>query len=68
MMTRARATDATVSVEIKDTKSWLLKDLEDALRDQLCGQYLRDKSHRHGILLLVHREKRPLGWLATDGR
>jgi hypothetical protein len=65
---RARATDAGVAVEIKDLDSdWSLADLEIALRDQLCGRYLLDKNHRHGILLLVHRHTRPKGWQAADG-
>ncbi len=65
---RAQVTDASVSVEVKDLESdWSLADLEEALRDQLCGRYLRDKGHRHGILLLVHRQQRPKGWLASDG-
>lgn len=65
---RARATDASVAIEIKDMNSpWSLADYEAALRDQLCGKYLRDKGHRHGVLLLVHRERRPRGWVAPDG-
>jgi hypothetical protein len=68
MRVRARATDTSVAVEIKDLDSpWTLPDLEKALRDQLCGQYLRDKDHRHGILLLTHRHTRPNGWRAADG-
>jgi len=33
-----------------------------ALTDQLCGRYLRAKDARYGILLLVHRKARKLGW------
>lgn len=68
MRVRARATDASVAVEIKGLDSpWTLPDLEKALRDQLCGQYLRDEDHRHGILLLIHRHTRSNGWRAADG-
>jgi hypothetical protein len=65
---RAAATDASVPIEVKDLESdWSLADLETALRDQLCGQYLRDRNHRHGVLLLVQRRTRPLGWRNAGG-
>ncbi|MGH8588028.1 MAG: hypothetical protein ACREXX_01440 [Gammaproteobacteria bacterium] len=65
---RARATDASVAIEIKDMNSaWSVTDLEVALSDQLCGRYLRDRNHRHGVLLLVHRQRRSNGWRAPDG-
>jgi hypothetical protein len=59
---RAKATDASLPMEIKVAESCTLLDLEAALANQLCGQYLRARGARHGILLLVHQELRPRGW------
>jgi hypothetical protein len=59
---RAKASDACVAIEIKVAESWTLFDLEAALRDQLCGKYLRAGDAPHGILLLVYQNSRPVGW------
>jgi hypothetical protein len=59
---RAKATGATVAMEIKVAESWTLKELENALELQLCGQYLRAKDGRHGVLLPVHQNARARGW------
>jgi hypothetical protein len=59
---RAKATDASVPMEIKVAESWTFPELEDALTNQLCGRYLRARESRHGILLLVHQRRKPLGW------
>lgn len=56
-----------VPIEVKVAETWSLADLETALNVQLCGQYLRSKHARHGILLLVHQKPRPTGWQAADG-
>jgi|RhiMetdeSRZDD1v2_1073273.scaffolds.fasta_scaffold187587_3 hypothetical protein len=63
---RASATDASVAVEIKVAESWSITELEEGLRDQLCGRYLRGRDARHGILLLVHQARRPRGWPDPD--
>jgi hypothetical protein len=63
---RAKATDASVAVEIKVPESWSLGELEAALRDQLCGRYLRAQEACYGILLLVHQKSRPKGWKDPD--
>jgi hypothetical protein len=63
---RAKATDASVPVEVKVAESWTLDDLEAALTTQLCGRYLRTREGRHGILLLVHQRARSKGWEARD--
>jgi hypothetical protein len=55
---RAKASDGSVAIEIKVADSWTLKDLENALEDQLCGRYLRSSEGRHGILLLVRKAKK----------
>jgi hypothetical protein len=62
---RAKATDASVPIEIKVAESWTLEQLESALTDQLCGKYLRAKNGRHGILLLVHQTPKPSGWIKS---
>jgi hypothetical protein len=49
-------------MEIKVAESWTLEQLEAALRDQLCGRYLRSREGRHGVLLLVHQDARARGW------
>ncbi|MEZ5401464.1 MAG: hypothetical protein R2729_17465 [Bryobacteraceae bacterium] len=55
---RAKATDASVSIEIKVTKRMTLQDLYDALEVQLCSRYLRSDNGRNGILLVVHQATR----------
>lgn len=64
---RAKASDAGVATEIKVAESWTLSQLEDALVKQLCGQYLRARDGREGILLLVHQAPRTKGWELPDG-
>ena len=64
---RAKASDANVPMEIKVAESWTLGQLEDALRLQLVGRYLRDRHNRFGILLLVHQKARPKGWRTAAG-
>jgi hypothetical protein len=59
---RAKATDASVAIEIKVPESWTVLQLEAALSDQLCGRYLRARDARHGILLLVQKKKKSKGW------
>ena len=55
-------------MEIKVAESWSLNQLEDALKVQLVGGYLRDRHNRHGILLLVRQKARPRGWRAAPAR
>jgi len=64
---RAKASDASVAMEIKVAKSWTVLDLEAALKEQLCGRYLRAKDARHGILLLVYQKPRSRGWDDPQG-
>ena len=64
---RAKASDANVATEIKVAESWSMQQLDDALVDQLCGQYLRGKDGREGILLLVHQKPRSKGWKLPNG-
>ena len=64
---RAKASDANVSMEIKVPESCSLKELEDALKVQLVGKYLRDRHNRYGILLLVYQKRRQRGWQTAAG-
>jgi hypothetical protein len=65
---RAKATDASVAMEIKIADSWTLKQLEYALETQLCGRYLRANDGRYGVLLLIHQNPRRKRWKDTSGR
>jgi hypothetical protein len=44
--------------EVKIADSWTLEDLEQALRTQLVGQYLRHETCKAGYLLLTYHGKR----------
>lgn len=44
-----------VSIEIKVAENWTFAKLQEALHDQLVGQYLRPQKSRHGILILCSR-------------
>src|SRR6185295_5862911 len=48
------------AIEVKIGDSWSLRELEQAIRDQLLGRYLRDASRKTGCLLLTYhgRKKR----------
>jgi len=59
---RAKATDASLPIEIKVAHSWSLAQLEEAVEVQLGGRYLRVDGCRCGILLLVHQKPRANGW------
>ncbi len=64
---RAKATDASLPIEIKVAERWTLSELEDALTVQLGGRYLRAQDAKHGVLLLVHQRGRPKGWASANG-
>ena len=64
---RAKASDASLPIEVKRPESWNLVQLEEALTNQLAGRYLRAHDGKHGILLLVHQQARLRGWAAADG-
>ncbi|MGK3999297.1 NACHT domain-containing protein [Sorangium sp. So ce1024] len=56
---RIRSNDlGPISVEVKIADCWTLTALETALEKQLVGQYMKDASARHGVLLLVHSRNR----------
>jgi hypothetical protein len=56
---QARAVDASVPIEVKDTMSgWSLQELERGMTEQLCGRYLRARNQRHGLYLIAHRKSR----------
>ncbi|MER9836171.1 hypothetical protein NKJ28_14480 [Mesorhizobium sp. M0145] len=64
---QSKVTDASLPLEIKVAESWSLRQLEDALTLQLSGRYLRQRDHRHGVLVLVHKEARAEGWEDDSG-
>ncbi|MCY4288235.1 MAG: hypothetical protein OXC63_06550 [Aestuariivita sp.] len=47
-----------IPVELKIADNWSGPALSRKLRDQLCGDYLRDKANKNGIFLLVFRGKK----------
>ncbi|MFT0171489.1 hypothetical protein ACLKMY_21175 [Paraburkholderia mimosarum] len=63
----ARASTAKLPLEIKVAESWTIEQLEAALEVQLCGQYLRARGSREGLLIVVHKKPRPVGWQGADG-
>jgi hypothetical protein len=65
---RAKATDASVPLEVKVAESWTLPELDAALTTQLCDKYLRARDCRHGILLLVHQKPKARGWALKHRR
>jgi len=52
----------SLPIEIKVVDDLSLAALEVALSSQLCGQYLRHETTRHGVLLLVYQKLRSGGW------
>lgn len=64
---QGKVPDVSTPIEIKVAESCSICELEAALSTQLCGQYLRARGARHGILLLVHKVSRPKGWKAPNG-
>jgi hypothetical protein len=67
MVFTARAAAAKVPSEIKVAERCSGTDLEDALEHQLCGQYLRARDCREGLLVLVHQRPRANGWELPEG-
>ncbi len=47
-----------VPIELKIADSWTVKELEERLANQLCGQYLRDIHSTCGIFLLMYCGKK----------
>ena len=64
---QSKVTDASLPLEIKVAESWSFKQLEEALTVQLAGRYLRQRDHRHGVLVLVHKQARAEGWEDRNG-
>jgi hypothetical protein len=64
----SRHSGVELPIEIKVADGLSIRELERALVTQLCGQYLRHASTRHGILLLAHQKARMEGWLLEDGK
>ncbi len=47
--------DAPVPVELKMADNWSATEFAERLKNQLCGQYLRDKRSSCGVFLVVYR-------------
>jgi hypothetical protein len=58
--------EGPVSIEVKIAERWSGPALEEALRDQLVGKYMRDNASRFGILV-VCSSGRPKAWVSSSG-
>jgi hypothetical protein len=63
----SRRSGVVLPIEIKIADGMTVADMEQALHVQLCGQYLRHCSARHGILLFIYQHPRSSGW-KIDGQ
>lgn len=54
-------------VEIKVADSWSYRELREAIRDQLIGKYLKEKTATHGVLLMTHHGKKKT-WHPPENR
>lgn len=59
--------DQKAAVEVKIADNWSLTQLEQALRNQLVGQYLRDTNCKAGCLLLTYHGRKSY-WEHPDTR
>ena len=62
----SRHSGVELPIEIKVVDKMTVAEIEAALETQLCGQYLRHREARHGILLLVLQKLRQ-GWKIGTG-
>jgi hypothetical protein len=53
-----------VAVEVKHSKQWTYRQLDDALRHQLAEDYLKPETRRHGVLVITHHQ--PRQWRDTE--
>jgi hypothetical protein len=67
IMLTSRHNGVDLPIEIKVVDGMTIADMDAALETQLCGQYLRHREARHGILLLVHQKPRR-GWSLAAGQ
>lgn len=67
IMLTSRHSGVDLPTEIKVVDGMTVIEMDAALETQLCGQYLRHQSARHGILLLVYQHPRPIGWSLATG-
>ena len=57
----------TLPIEIKVADSWSHTRLVEALEEQLVAKYMRARSTRHGVLLLVRSGRKRQGWKTAEG-
>lgn len=60
--------DGPVPVELKLADNWSGPELCERLRNQLCGDYLRDRRSRRGIFLLVNQGSQESWRILGDGK
>jgi hypothetical protein len=53
-----------VALEVKHSKNWTLRQLDNALRNQLAENYLKPEERRHGVLVITHHLARQ--WRDTE--
>jgi hypothetical protein len=53
-----------VAIEVKQSTNWTLRQLDDALRNQLAEDYLKPDTRRQGILIITHHRARR--WRDTE--
>jgi hypothetical protein len=61
------AANVSLAIEIKVVDELSITQIQDALRTQLVGKYLRSSVDRHGMLLLVYQDQRTVGWNGPNG-
>jgi hypothetical protein len=52
------AASCEVAIEVKHGKNWTLRQLDEALRNQLAEDYLKPDTRRHGVLVITHHRDR----------
>lgn len=60
--------DAPVPVELKLADKWTGSELIERLKNQLCGDYLRDNRSSRGLFVLVHVGQKQRWELPTTGK
>jgi hypothetical protein len=58
------AATCEVAIEVKHSKNWTVRQLEDALRTQLAEDYLKPEARRQGVLVITHHATRQ--WRDTE--
>jgi len=62
------AVNCGIPIEIKVADSWSLRELKEAIKDQLIGLYMRSKDERYGVLALTYHGKKQRWRHETKGQ